>query len=161
MPMRLDFELMEARGSIEVVIAPNSDPEALGCPPRARDFPVCTATVTFAGQGYNAALGWVQVVRSTDSESAGREFEMDPFEPIGQSPHPFCFFGFAPTLFDAPARRSREDMDWRAETFLCFVPRDTDTREARALLGFAWGFRHSGDGDFSDATNAPCRRRMG
>jgi hypothetical protein len=66
---------------------------------------------------------------------------MDPFEPLGRSSHPFCFFGFAPALFDAPARHSREDMHWRAETFLCFVPTDTDRREARAILGFTWGFR--------------------
>jgi hypothetical protein len=84
-------------------------------------------------------LGWVQLVRSTDGASAGKEFETDPFEPLGPTPHPFCFFGFAPRLFDAPApRRSREDMDWRAESFLCFVP--MNRRETRAILGFSWGF---------------------
>jgi hypothetical protein len=138
--VRLDFSLREASGSVEVAVEPNSNPEALGCPPFARDFPVCTATVTYAGEGYNAALGWVQLVLSTDGESAGTEFEMDPFEPLGSSSHPFCFFGFAPALFDAPARRSREDMDWSAETFLCFVPIGADGREARAILGFSWGF---------------------
>ena len=65
---------------------------------------------------------------------------MDPFEPLGQSTHPFCFFGFAPVLFDAPARPSREDLDWSAETFLGFVPMEVDRREARAILGFSWGF---------------------
>jgi hypothetical protein len=65
---------------------------------------------------------------------------MDPFEPLGPSPHPFCFFRFAPVLFDAPARPSREDMDWRAETFLCFVPMNARRRETRAILGFSWGF---------------------
>jgi hypothetical protein len=95
--------------------------------------------VTYAGEGYKAALGWVQLVRSTDGASAGKEFETDPFEPLGPTPHPFCFFGFAPRLFDAPApRRSREDMDWRAESFLCFVP--MNRRETRAILGFSWGF---------------------
>jgi hypothetical protein len=138
--VRLDFSLREASGSVEVAVEPNSNPEALGCPPFARDFPVCTATVTYAGEGYNAALGWVQLVLSTDGESAGTEFEMDPFEPLGSSSHPFCFFGFAPALFDAPARRSREDMDWSAETFLCFVPIGADGRETRAILGFSWGF---------------------
>ncbi len=65
---------------------------------------------------------------------------MDPFEPLGPSAHPFCFFGFAPVLFDAPARPSREDLDWSAETFLCFVPMEADRRETRAILGFSWGF---------------------
>jgi hypothetical protein len=139
--VRLDFALRRASGWVDVAVEPNTNPEALGCPAFARDFPVCTATVTSAGDGYRAAFGWVQLVRSTDGASAGNEFEMDPFEPLGPSSHPFCFFGFAPVFFDAPARRSREDMDWRAETFLCFVPTDTDRREARAILGFSWGFR--------------------
>lgn len=140
MRVRLDFRLLSACGWVEVVVEPNADPEALGCPPFARDFPVCTATVTYAGEGYKAALGWVQLVRSTDGASGGRAFEMDPFEPLGPSSHPFCFFGFAPVLFDAPARRCREDLDWTAETFLCFVAMGSDKREARAILGFRWGF---------------------
>jgi hypothetical protein len=138
--VRLDFRLRDASGSVEVLVEPNTDPESLGCPLFARDFPVCTATVAYGGKGYKAALGWVQLVRSTDGASAGKAFEMDPFEPLGPSPHPFCFFGFAPVLFDAPARPKREDMDWTAETFLCFVAMDSNQREVRAILGFSWGF---------------------
>jgi hypothetical protein len=138
--MRLDFRLRGASGWVEVVVEANANPEALGCAPFASGFPVCTATVTYEGGGYDAALGWVQVVRSTDDASAGEEFALDPFEPLGVSSHPFCFFGFAPVLFDAPARPSREDMDWRAESFLCFVRMDAGGREARAILGFGWGF---------------------
>jgi hypothetical protein len=40
----------------------------VGCPAFARDFRVRTATVTYAGQGYKAALGWIQLVRSTDGD---------------------------------------------------------------------------------------------
>lgn len=138
--MRLDFRLRGASGWVEVAVQPNSNPNALGCPPFASGFPVCTATVTYEGGGYNAALGWVQLVRSTDGASAGKEFATDPFEPLGVSSHPFCFFGFAPVLFDAPARPSHEQMDWLAESFLCFVPTDAGKREARAILGFSWGF---------------------
>ena len=137
--MRLDFRLHDAPGSVKVAVEPNKNPESLGKPPFAEDFPVCTATVTYAGEGYNAAMGWVQLVRSTDGAGEWKEFEMDPFEPLGPSTHPFCFFGFAPVLFDAPARSSREDLDWSAETFLCFVPMD-DTRETRVILGFSLGF---------------------
>jgi hypothetical protein len=136
--VRLDFRLLDASGWVDVELEPNTNPEALACPPFAKGFPVCTAIVTYAGEGYKAALGWVQLVRSTDG--AGKEFELDPFEPLGRSPHPFCFYGFAPTLFDAPARRSREDMDWGAETFLCFVPMAARRQEVRAILGFSWGF---------------------
>jgi len=139
MGLRLDFRLHDAWGSVQIEIAPNTNPQAFGSPPFARDFPVCTATVDYAGGGYKAALGWVQLVRSTDS--AAKEFELDPFEPLGPSTHPFCFFGFAPLLFDAPSRSSREDMEWIAESFLCFVPMDVERRETRAILGFSWGFK--------------------
>jgi hypothetical protein len=128
-----------------VSVEPNRRPEALGCQPFAEDFPVCTATVTYAGEGYNAALGWVQLVRSTDNASAGAQFELDPFEPVGRSPHPFCFFGFAPVLFDAPARPTRRELEWTAETFLCFVPTDVAGRETRAIFGFTWGFSIQGE----------------
>jgi hypothetical protein len=65
---------------------------------------------------------------------------MDPYEPLGQLAHPFCFFGFAPTLFDAPSRESRAGVDWTAHSFLCFIAGDRERREARAILGFSWGF---------------------
>jgi hypothetical protein len=96
--------------------------------------------VNYAARGYNSAFGWIQLVCSTDGPGGGKQFEMDPFEPLGPTPHPFCFFGFKPLLFDAPARSSREDMEWKAESFLCFVPAEEASREARALLGFGWGF---------------------
>ena len=121
-------------------IKPNARPEELGCPPFAKGFPVCTATVTYAGEGYNATLGWVQLVRSTDGGTGGERFELDPFELLGRSSHPFCFFGFAPTLFDAPSRPLREDMDWKAESFLCFIAANAEGSEVRAILGFGWGF---------------------
>jgi hypothetical protein len=138
--VRLNFHLLDAPGRIDVAIERNTDPEALGCAPFAEDLPVCTATVTYEGRGYRAAFGWVQLVRSTDSANRGEEFEMDPYEPLGRLPHPFCFFGFAPVLFDAPARASRDDLDWIANSFLCFVAPDADGRETRAVAGFAWGF---------------------
>jgi hypothetical protein len=135
-----DFSLRDLPGWVAVTVEPNQDPEALGKPPAAREFPVCTAEVTYRGRGYRAALGWIQLVQSTDADSGGEQFEMDPFEPLGQSAHPFCFFGFAPTLFDAPSRESRAPVDWTAHTFLCFIAGNRDRREARAILGFSWGF---------------------
>ena len=138
--MVLDFTLRGLPGWVEISLEPNHDPDSLGKPATARDFPVCTATVTYRGGGYWAALGWIQVVRSTDNASGGKQFEMDPFEPLGQLEHPFCFFGFAPTLFDAPSRGSRAPLEWTAHSFLSFVTADSQRREARAILGFSWAF---------------------
>jgi len=78
-------------------------------------------------------------MRLADNRSHGEEFEMDPPEIPGEVPHPFCFFGIKPTLFDAPSRGSRADLDWLAHSFLCHIA-DRSSREIRALTGFAWGF---------------------
>jgi hypothetical protein len=134
--MTFAFVLRELAGSVDVTLARNDDPAALGCRPSARGFPVCTAEVTYAGRGYAAMLGWIQLVRSTDNRSGGRGFELDPYEPLGRTTHPFCWFGTTPTLFDAPSRPTRSDLEWLAHSFLCFVG---EPLEARAILGFSWG----------------------
>jgi hypothetical protein len=133
--MRWSFTLGGERGHVDVVVAVNRDPTSLGCRPAARGFPYCRASVTHPARGYAAALGWIQLVRSTD---AGAGFAMDPFEPLGPVSHPFAFFGFLPTLFDAPSRDPLTDMDWTAHSFLGRLgERD---RTAEAILGFTWGF---------------------
>ena len=135
--MRFDFTLRELPGAVDVTLVPNEHPEALGCRATGLGFPVCTATVSFEGRGYTATLGWIQVVRSTDGLVGGTRFEMDPYEPLGILPHPFCWFGFAPTLFDAPSRARLVDTDWTAHSFLSFIGAP---HEVRAILGFSWGF---------------------
>ena len=77
-------------------------------------------------------------MRSTDDASGGASFQMDPFEPLGRVSHPFAFFGFLPTLFDAPSRDPVRDTDWTAHSFLCGL--GEHDRQARAITGFSWGF---------------------
>jgi hypothetical protein len=135
--VRLEFTLRQLPGFVDVTLVPNLEPEALGCRAAGFGFPVCTATVSFEGRGYAAALGWIQLVRSTDGSGPCGQFEMDPYEPLGTLPHPFCWFGFAPTLFDAPSRVRRDDLDWTAHSFLAFIG---EPHEVRVILGFSWGF---------------------
>jgi hypothetical protein len=138
--LRIPFDHGGVAGVVEVEISVNEDPAALGCPDYARGFPCCRATVSPPARGYADVLGWVQLVDSTDLFG---EFRIDPFEPLGDVPHPFCFYGFAPTLFDAPHRSHRRDTDWHAHSFLCGLgegPLDGSS-EVDALLGFSWGFR--------------------
>jgi len=135
--VRIDFTLRGLPGRVDIAFERNRDPDELGCPSYAEDFPVCSATVDYAGRGYHALLGWVQLVRSSDGATGGQGFELDPVERVGPVPHPFCWFGFAPTLFDAPSRRLREPMSWTAHSFLAFVGSE---RHVRALVGFSWGF---------------------
>ena len=139
--MEIPFVLRGIPGTVIVDYALNVEPEAVGCGPETRDYPICTANVVFPFRGYDSLMGWVQLVRSDDNVSGGEHFEMDPLAFLGDLPHPYCWLGLNPTLFDAPSRDPRIDMSWTAHSFLC-VPDDVGNGlEARALLGIAWGFR--------------------
>jgi hypothetical protein len=138
--MRIDFRYEELTGFVVVVCVPNEEPARLGCPEAARGFPVCTATVGCDGEGYRALFGWVQLVLSTDNVSKGRTFEIDPFGLFEDIPNPYCWFGFTPTLFDAPWRPNRVDLKWKAQSFLCVTPLFEAGRRVLPLLGFDWGF---------------------
>ena len=107
---------------------------------------MCNATVDYPALGYDAVLGWVQLVRSDDNESHGAAFEVDPLDFLGDVPHPFCWIGQNPHLFDAPSRSPRRDLDWLAHSFLCVPDARSDPGlEFHALLGFSWGFAVRGE----------------
>jgi hypothetical protein len=137
--MHIDFLHAGKPGTVRVEVAVNDDPAALGCPDDARGLAYCRAVIEQDARGYADALGWIQLVDSSDAPDG---FAIDPFEPLGEVTHPFCFFGFAPTLFDAPSRRTREDMTWTANTFLAGI---RDDLEAFSILGFSWGFTVRGE----------------
>jgi hypothetical protein len=132
--MRLEFLHAGKPGTVQVDVAANADPAALGCGEDARGLAYCRAMIEQDARGYADALGWIQLVDSSDAPGG---FAIDPFEPLGEVTHPFCFFGFAPTLFDGPSRAAREDMTWTARAFLAGIGGEF---EAFAILGFAWGF---------------------
>jgi hypothetical protein len=137
--VRLDFRLHDASGSVEVAVEPNRNPESLAKPPFAKDCPVCTATVTYAGEGYKAAIGRVQLVRSTDGAGASKEFEMDPFEPLGPSAHPFCFFGLR--RFSSTPRPVHPVRIWIGAPRASCVSSQWTTRVRRVRSSdFSWGF---------------------
>ena len=99
------FEWDGVTGNVEVECVPNDDPSGYGTVgANAYGFPVCTATVDYPRRGYRAMFGWVQLVRSTDNESRGEQFEPDPFALFGDARSPYCWYGTEPTLFDAPSR---------------------------------------------------------
>ena len=93
-------------------------------------------------------FGWVQLVRSTDNESGGESYELDPFALFGDAPSPYCFYGTRPILFDAPSRAVRRPLEWVAQTFLATTPLDEvaqmKPRRVVPLLGFSWGFTDDG-----------------
>jgi len=147
--LSIPFERVGVAGSVDVEVGVNDDPAALGCGEFARGFPWCRATVTPPAQGYADALGWIQLVDWEQMEG-GDGFLIDPFMPLGQISHPFGFFGWSPTLFDAPHTDTPlQTSDFVAHSFLCGLgPEPLGGHfEADAVLGFSWGFRVR-DGEF-------------
>ncbi len=147
--MDSDFIWSGEQGSIHVECVTNDDPKFWGVwHSTARGFAVCTATVQFPILGYRSMFGWVQLVRSSDNESGGAAFEVDPFSLFGDAPNPYCWYGQRPVLFDAPSRPRRQPLDWTAHSFLAATPLDEvaelKPRRVVPIVGFSWGFTDSG-----------------
>ncbi len=150
--MEIPFEHQGNKGRVLVSVATTTAPGDLGARDGSVGLANCTATIEFTGRGYHRLLGWVQLVRSNDNAFQGRQFEMDPFDPFGlyeRAPSPYCWYGIAPTLFDAPGRVERARLDWIAHSFLCASPLRGNRRIVTSLLGFAWGFHVADDGDIA------------
>ncbi|MCU1466954.1 MAG: hypothetical protein JWM72_2882 [Actinomycetia bacterium] len=139
------FEWDGLTGNLEVECIPNDDPAGYGTVGSdAYGFPVCTATVEYPRRGYRSMFGWVQLVRSTDNESRGEQFEVDPFALFGDARSPYCWYGTEPTLFDAPSRLQREPLTWLSHSFLATTPLSEvlagNPRRVVPIAGFSWGF---------------------
>jgi hypothetical protein len=140
--LELPYRWNGVDGLVKARIGVNDDPGRFGGEEFARGFPYCRATIEPPAIGYREMLGWVQVAEISDR---GEGFKIDHFEPLGEVPHPFAFFGFSPTLFDSP-HTSIPDWDFAAHSFLCglggklFEQTEGVRREIRAVLGFEWGF---------------------
>lgn len=127
---------------VRVVVKPNDEPAALGCPEFARGFPFCKAIVESGeAEGYDHYYGWIQMVDLSD-EPAG--FRIDQ-HPKFAAPHPFISAGPLPRFADAPFTDYR-DWDFLAHAFLCGTGGELleFRKEARAILGFSWGFSKRG-----------------
>ena len=141
--MEIPFTYQGHNGRVVVSLEATLTPATLGARDGALGLASCKATIEFSADGYLGNLGWVQLVRSTDNAFHGRQFEMDPFDPFGlyeRAPSPYCWYGVTPTLFDAPSRDEREDLDWIAHSFLAASPLRGNRRIVSPLLGFSWGF---------------------
>ena len=147
----LGFEFRNRQGVVAVQCGPVVSPTSIGLTEDADGFPVCFAKVRYPAEGYNAFFGWVQLVKSTDNLSQGKEFEIDPFYILEDSPSPYAFYGALPMLFDAPSRSTRVEMQWTAHSFLAVTPFDQDlfahlhNRRVVPIVGFSWGFEIDSD----------------
>jgi hypothetical protein len=141
--LELPYRWNGVEGEVRVEIGVNDDPAGYGCEEVSRGFPYCRATIHPPARGYGEMLGWIQIV-DTDEDRPG--FRHDRFDPLGDAAHPFGFFGFSPTLFDLP-HTYRENWNFHAHTFLCGLGGKLleMRKEARAILGFSWGFSKRGE----------------
>ncbi|HEU4706815.1 MAG TPA: hypothetical protein VFS64_06500 [Solirubrobacterales bacterium] len=140
--LELPYRWAGREGRVRVEIWENDDPAAVGCSEMARGFPCCRATIAPPARGYADMLGWVQLL---DVSTRPGGFHRDGFEPLGPLPHPFGFYGIAPTFFDAPHDEA-DPLEFRAHAFLCGVGGELleFRREAHAVIGFDWGFSKHG-----------------
>lgn len=136
--MEILFEFGGAEGRVGVDVVANTDPVSVGKSEQEHGMPMCSASVEFSARGYRALMGWVQLVREPDV--TGR-FRVDPFDLFEDSTDPFAWYGFRPTLFDAPSRWRDGTVQWEAHSFLTIGPWDIDRRRVVPLIGFAWGYR--------------------
>lgn len=145
--LELPYRWNGVEGVVRVKFGENDDPGVFGGEEFARGFPFCRATIEPPAVGYREMTGWIQVV---DRSDLGPGFEVDLFEPLGDVPHPFTFFGYSPIMFDSPHATYR-DWDFTAHTFMCsrggklLEQTEGGRRDVRAVLGFQWGFSKRGD----------------
>lgn len=134
--LEMPYRWGSVEGSVRVEMGINDDPAALGCAEFARGFPYFRATLEPPTRGYAEVLGWVQLA---DASHLTPGFKVEFFELLGPVPHPFAFYGWAPTFFDAPHTDFR-NWDFLAHTFLCGLGGELFEfrHEVRAILGFSW-----------------------
>lgn len=149
--LTLPFTLRGYRGTVAISYTENQDASAWGFDvpglvarpfdlTLALGFPVFQATVEYAGPGYRALMGWIQVITRRDLSSGAEEVSVDLAPIFDGMDSPFCFFGHAPTLFDAPANPGDAPHIWIAESFLAVCPSVARTRQVAALVGARWGY---------------------
>ena len=97
------------------------------------------ASVSFAGEGYAGAMGWIQVLRYGGGDLGDERAEVDLPPQHQDANTPYCFWGIRPAFFDAPSMPHR-DVTWKAEAFLATSPDALITRTVRPICGFRWGY---------------------
>lgn len=158
----IPFSINNECGSISVRVTRNAGARHSGFDigPMAhwdlKGFPVLRATVAFAGTGYRAIFGWIQVVH-LDFPYDGRKTSVVDVIPshIGLGV-PFAYIGHLPSFYDAPARHPRSAGSFTAEAFLCKPPLLSRADAIEFVAGFRWGY--SIDGDSGKLSHLPVTR---
>ncbi|MBN1400321.1 MAG: hypothetical protein JXA74_05770 [Anaerolineae bacterium] len=158
----IPFALAGRAGQVAVYYGANDDPVRAGFDALAglkfdielsRGYPVVHARIErYAGSGYRAWCGWIQIITSVYADShdpATARIAPATFVDLAPSLEevgiPFCSLGYLPQLFDAPCLNlgAHAELRWTADTFLTTVPARSRDEEIARLLGFRWGYTES------------------
>lgn len=104
----------------------------------ALGFPVCRASVAYPGEGYAAAMGWIQVIRyGADGEE--ETILVDTAPQLSDAGVPYFAWGICPGFFDAPSTTQR-GIIWTADAFLVTSPDALISKTVQPVCGFTWGY---------------------
>jgi len=117
-----------------------------GIPTAGVGFPTIKCEVESDRPGYGSALGWVQWVTQEFGDGRASVTLVDRPPSLLDRDLPFLSFGYAPTVFDAPAFNSLPEVDWCARLFLCTAPMLSREETIRPLFGVVWGYRIAAEG---------------
>lgn len=145
--LELPFRLRDRDGTVHVEVVPNTNPEELGHRFVAvaydedlfRGFPCITGTITYAGAGPRAWMGWVQLIERRDVDGTVTT-DVD-LAPVFEQGSPLYAFGYLPTFSDFPANPDHPDGDWVAQTFLVAIPDVVRSMVLVPVTAFSWGYR--------------------
>jgi hypothetical protein len=147
--MELSFKLRGYNGRVIVKYGINVDAALLGFKlfnlpfpyQNVHGFPVIQADVEFDGIGYQAYMGWIQLITVHDFNTDQKRTSIDQAPVFWDTDHPFAAFGYKPTLFDAPGPNPPRDHEsWKAESYLVYCPDVVRTKKIRYILGLEWGY---------------------
>ncbi|CAI7584937.1 unnamed protein product [Penicillium viridicatum] len=148
--------------TMHATLMPNADPVASGSaiifpqykPEDFLGYPVIRAMVHSEHPGYGSMYGWIQFVKCTSNDTCPSDnttptdvqdgcsdshWQLDSVPLFDDLNTPFMYFGSNPTLFDAPTRIGKSNVNWRAQSYLTYIPDALVTRQVTPILGFTWG----------------------
>jgi len=143
--LTIPFYLRDYPGSVAVYYGVNQNPQHWGFHLFGREgaagYPICQAIIDFAGPGYYAFMGWLQLVSIQEAEAEHATIFLDTWPNLFDADVPFAEFGYLPTLFDAPSPDpALDDQTWQAESFLVVCPDVFFSRKIIEVVGFRWGY---------------------
>jgi hypothetical protein len=144
--LAISFRLRGLDGLVTIHLEVNEEPRRWGYHLLRRypmeqpeGFPVVRASVSYPAEGYVATMGWIQLVRYGGGKPEDETIEVDLTPQHSDAGTPYCYWGFAPSFFDAPST-PQEGIRWVAEAFLATSPDALMSKTVQPVCGFRWGY---------------------